>query len=68
MNNKFVVLTWKAQFKQIVVLTVGTHPKKKWPHALLWAFASERYEVSECMFIIMSDAWKRTFASACPAR
>jgi len=39
------------------------HPMKKCPHALLWALASDKYDVSEWIFNIMSDAWKRTVAS-----
>jgi hypothetical protein len=41
---------------------------KKSPHVRLRAFASDRYDASEWMFKIMSDAWKQTFASACPER
>ncbi len=46
----------------------GSHPKKKWPHARLWAFVSERYVALECMFNTMSDAWNRTVASGCVAK
>jgi hypothetical protein len=46
----------------------GSHPKKKWPHARLWAFVSERYDASECMFNTMLDAQNRTVASGCVAR
>jgi hypothetical protein len=42
--------------------------EEKWPQALLRAFASERYEASEWMIMIMSDAWKQAFTSACPTR
>jgi hypothetical protein len=68
MNRKIVVLTWKAPFNQMGLLSFGIHPRKKCPQALLRAFASKRYEASEWMFMIMSDAWKQTLASACPAR
>ncbi len=46
----------------------GSHPKKKWPHARLWEFVSERYDASECMFNTMSDAQNHTVASGCVAR
>jgi hypothetical protein len=46
----------------------GSLPKKKWPHARLWAFVSERYDASECMFNTMSGAWNCTVASGCVAR
>ncbi len=46
----------------------GSHPKKKWPHARLWAFVSERYDALECMFNTMSDAQNRTVTSGCVAR
>ncbi len=46
----------------------GSHPKKKWPHAWLWAFVSERYDALECMFNTMSDARNRTVASGCVTR
>jgi hypothetical protein len=39
------------------------HPMKKFPHALLWALASDKYDASEWIFNTMSDAWKRTVAS-----
>ncbi len=40
----------------------GSHPKKKSPHAQLWAFVSDRYDASECMFNTMSDARNCTVA------
>jgi hypothetical protein len=46
----------------------GSHPKKKWPHARLWAFFSDRYDASECMFNTMLDARNRTVAFGCVAR
>ncbi len=46
----------------------GSHPKKKWPHARLWAFVSGRYDTSECMFNTMLDARNRMVASGCVAR
>ncbi len=45
-----------APFNLMGSPSVGAHPIKKWPHARLCAFASERYDASECMFKIMSDA------------
>jgi hypothetical protein len=48
--------------------SIGTSPMKKWPHALLRAFGSLKYEASEWMFIIISDARNRTTAFGCVAK
>ncbi len=44
------------------------HPMKKCPHALLWALASDKYDASEWIFSIISDALKCTVASECVAK
>jgi hypothetical protein len=36
--------------------SLGDQPMKKWPHALLRASDSDKYDALECTFIIMSDA------------
>ncbi len=51
-----VELTWNAPFKRMGSQFFGIQPMKKWPHAWLLAFASDKYDASECMFSIMSDA------------
>ena len=45
-----------ALFNLIGFVGLGFQPKKKWPHALLCALASNKYDTSEWMFITMSDA------------
>ncbi len=41
-NCKIIVLTWKAPFNWIGLPSFGIHLRKKCPHALLRAFASDR--------------------------
>ena len=41
---------------------------KKWPHALLHASNSDKYDTLECMFIIMSDARNQIVVSGYVAR
>ena len=45
-----------APFNFIGFVGSGFHPMKKWPHTLLCALASDKFDASEWMFIIMSDA------------
>ena len=45
-----------APFNLIGFVGSGFHPMKKWPHALLCALASNKYDASKWMFITMSDA------------
>ncbi len=53
----------KAPFNLMGLAGLGLHPMEKWPHALLCVFASDKYDVSEWMFKIMSDAWNCTDAA-----
>ena len=46
-----------APFNLMGLPSLGVQPVKKWPHALLRAPDSDKYDASECMFIIMSDAY-----------
>ncbi len=46
----------KAPFNLMGLVGSAHQPMKKCPQALLWAFASERYNASEWMLRIMSDA------------
>jgi hypothetical protein len=39
------------------------HPMKKWPQALLWAFAADKYDASEWMLRIISEVWNLIVAS-----
>ncbi len=50
------------------IVASGFHPMKKWPHARLCALFSDRYDAFECIFKIMSEAWKQTVASGLVAR
>ena len=57
-----------APFNLMGSPSLGVQPIKKWPHALLRASDSDKYDASECMFIIMSDARNRIVASGYVAR
>ncbi len=57
-----------APFNLMGSPSLGVQPIKKWPHALLRASDSDKYDASECMFIIMSDAWNRIVAFGYVAR
>jgi hypothetical protein len=57
-----------APFNLIGCVGLGVHPMKKCLHAQLCAFASDKYDASEIMFNIISDAWNRTVASKCVAK
>ena len=52
-----------APFIVVSSLSFGIHPRKKWSHALLLAFLTEKYEVFEWILRIISDAQKRTILS-----
>jgi hypothetical protein len=67
-NFNMVELMWKAPFKQMGVPSFGIQPLKKCTHVQLRASSSERYDVSEWMLRIMTDAWKWIFAPRCPNR
>ncbi len=45
-----------APFNLMGLPSLGDQPMKKWPHDLLQASGSDKYNASECTFIIMSDA------------
>ena len=67
-NFIICVLTWKAPLRVIGCPSLGIDPMKKYPHVQLRAFGLDRYDTSEWMFMIMSDLWKRIFASGLEAR
>ena len=52
-----------APFSRVALPSLGIHPRKMWPHALLLPFQTKRYDASEWMFRIISDAQKRIVAS-----
>ena len=51
-----------APFNLMGLPSFGVHPMKKWPHALLRGSDSDKYDASECTFMIMSDAQNRIVA------
>jgi hypothetical protein len=67
-NCRMVHNVKNAPFNLIGSPSFGDHPMKKWPHARLCAFVSERYDASEWTFKIMSDTWNRMVAFGCVAR
>ncbi len=48
--------------------SLGIQPMKKWPHALLRVSDSDKYDASECTFIIMFDARNQIVAFGYVAR
>ncbi len=48
-----------APFNLMGSPSLGVQPMKKWPHALLRASDSDKFDPSDCTFIIMSDAWNQ---------
>jgi hypothetical protein len=46
-NLKIAHSVKNVQFNLIGPVGSGFHPMKKCPHALLWAFASDRYDASK---------------------
>jgi hypothetical protein len=61
-NHSIEHSMWNAPFCLMGVPSLGNHPGKKYPHALLRILGSVRYDTSEWIFMIISDAWKRTLA------
>jgi hypothetical protein len=55
-NRMTVVLVWKVSFITMGLLSLGIDPMKKCLHVRLRAPGAERYDASECMFIIISNA------------
>jgi hypothetical protein len=53
---------WNAPFNLMGFPSLGNHPRKKCPHALLQGLGSARFNVLEWIFMIKSDAQKRTLA------
>ena len=58
---------WKAPLSVISFPSIGKDPMKKWPHALLRAFGSLRYDASEWMLNTMSDARNRMQQGGLPS-
>ncbi len=50
-------------FNLIGLYGSGHHPMKICLHARLCAFASDKYDVSECIFRTMLEAWNRMVAA-----
>ncbi len=67
-NRRIAHSVENAPFNLMGFVGSAFHPMKKCPHALLWAFAADKYDASKWMLRIMSKAWKRTVASGCIAR
>ena len=59
---KIVHREWMDPLSLIFVLFLGMELRKKCPPALLLAFDAVKYEASECMLRIMSDALYRIVA------
>jgi hypothetical protein len=57
-----------APFTLMGSSSFAVQPMKICPHALLRAFASDKYQASEWTFIIMSDAWNQVVVSGFVAR
>ena len=62
-NFKMVHRVKMAPSSQIASPSFGIHPRKKWSHAMILPFLTERYEASEWMLRIISDAQKCMVAS-----
>ncbi len=58
-------LVWSEPFNYIGSPSLGIQPMKKCPQARLCAPFLKRYDVLECIFIIMSDAWNLTLPPDC---
>ena len=56
-----------APFSPITSPSFGIYPRKKWSHVLLLPFLTERYDASEWMSRIISDAQKSIIASGLDA-
>ncbi len=57
-----------ALFNLIGLYGSRCHPMKKCPHAWLCAFASDKYDASECMLRTILEAWNCTVAAGCVAK
>ena len=67
-NQRMAHNVKNAPFSMMGLPSLGDQPMKKWPHALLRASDSDKYDALECTFIIMSDARNQIVASGCAAR
>ena len=67
-NQRMAHKVKKTPFNLMGSPSLGVQPMKKWPHALLRASDSDKYDALECTFIIMYDAWNRIAASGYMAR
>ena len=67
-NQRMAHKVKNAPFNLMGLPSLGVQPMKKRPHALLRASDSVKYDASQCMFIIMSDARNRIVASGYVAR
>ncbi len=64
-NRKIKHSVWKALLSLMGFPLIHKDTMKKWPHALLRAFALLKYNASKWMFITMFDAQTCTIASWC---
>jgi hypothetical protein len=55
-NHNIAHRVKKAPFNLMGLVGSARQPMKKIPQTRLWAFASKRYEASECILRIMSEA------------
>ncbi len=67
-NRSIAHNVWNAPFSLMGLPSICNAPMKKFPHALLQAFGSLRYDASKWMFNTISDAWNLTTASGCDAK
>jgi hypothetical protein len=67
-NLKIVHNVKNAPFNLLGFVGSAFHLMKKFPHALLWALASDKYDASKWIFNTISDARKRRVASECIAK
>jgi len=66
-NRSIAHNVWNAPFSLMGFPSIGNAPMKKFPHALLRAFGSLKYDALEWMFNTISDARNLTTASGCDA-
>ncbi len=55
-NQRMAYNVKNALFNLMGLPSLGDQPMKKWPHALLRASDSDKYDALKCTFIIVSDA------------
>jgi len=67
-NRKIAHSVKNAPFNLMGFVGSAFHPMKKCPHALLCAFAADKYDASEWMFRIISEVWNLMVASGLVAR